>query len=68
MFLLSIAAVVLMMANGGLALAQQGGNGQGGNGQGGTHVAPEINPGVIGGAMALLAGGVLILRARRRPA
>jgi hypothetical protein len=42
----------------------QGSNGQGGNYQGGG--APEIDPGLLGGAVALLAGGLLILRERRR--
>ena len=34
------------------------------NGQGGG--APEIDPGLLGGAVTLLAGGLLILRERRR--
>ena len=41
-------------------------NGQGQNGQGGSSSAPEIDPGLLGGAVALLAGGLLILRERRR--
>jgi Spy/CpxP family protein refolding chaperone len=45
----------------------QGQNGQGQNGQGGSGwAAPEIDPGLLGGAVALLAGGLLILRERRR--
>jgi hypothetical protein len=39
-------------------------NGQGQNTQGGG--APEIDPGLLGGAVTLLAGGLLILRERRR--
>jgi Spy/CpxP family protein refolding chaperone len=41
----------------------QDGNSQG-NSQGGS--APEIDPGLLGGAVTLLAGGLLILRERRR--
>jgi hypothetical protein len=37
---------------------------QDGNSQGGS--APEIDPGLLGGAVTLLAGGLLILRERRR--
>ena len=32
----------------------------------GIAVVPEINPGTVTGALGLLTGGVLILRARRR--
>jgi hypothetical protein len=41
-------------------------NDQGQNDQGGGARAPEIDPGLLGGAVALLAGGLLILRERRR--
>ena len=39
-------------------------NGMGSNGRGSG--APEIDAGLLGGAVALLAGGLLILRERRR--
>jgi hypothetical protein len=43
------------------------GNGQGGDGQGqNTQGVPEIDPGLLGGVVTLLAGGLLILRERRR--
>jgi hypothetical protein len=40
-------------------------DGQGQDTQGGSR-APEIDPGLLGGAVTLLAGGLLILRERRR--
>jgi len=42
---------------------------QGDEDQPGSHPvggAPEIDPGLLGGAVALVAGGLLILRERRR--
>ena len=39
---------------------------QGGNWSHSSSGAPEIDPGLLGGAVALLAGGLLILRERRR--
>jgi len=43
---------------------------QGDEDQDGSHHpvggAPEIDPGLLGGAVALVAGGLLILRERRR--
>ncbi len=39
-------------------------NSQGENNQGGG--APEIDPGLLGGVVTLVAGGLLILRERRR--
>ena len=50
----------------GLALGKNGqgqnGNGQNGNGQ---NQAPEINPSLAAGALALLAGGILIIRRKK---
>ena len=49
----------------GLALGQnQNGQGQNGNSQG-QNKAPEINPSLAAGALALLAGGILIIRRKR---
>jgi len=60
---LSLIAAGALPAFAGNDQGNQNQNGQGGNGQGG---APEIDPGLLGGAVALLAGGLLILRERRR--
>jgi hypothetical protein len=46
----------------------QGGNSQGGNGSGwGGWAAPELDPGLGTGALALLVGGLMLLEERRRP-
>ena len=57
---LSLIAAGALPAFAGNDQGNQNQNGQGGNG------APEIDPGLLGGAVALLAGGLLILRERRR--
>ena len=44
------------------AIPASAGNGHENDGNG----APEIEPGLLGGAVTLLAGGLLILRDRRR--
>jgi hypothetical protein len=44
------------------AISVSAGNGHENDGNG----APEIDPGLLGGAVTLLAGGLLILRGRRR--
>jgi hypothetical protein len=52
----------------GLALGQNNGNNQGGNNNnqgGGRHTAPEINPGQAISALALLSGGLLIVRRKK---
>jgi hypothetical protein len=41
-------------------------DGQGGKWSRPVGGAPEIDPGLLGGAVALLAGGLVILRERRR--
>jgi len=64
--LLAVSALSLSLIAAG-ALPASADNSQGNenqNGQGGG--APEIDPGLLGGAVALLAGGLLILRERRR--
>ena len=43
----------------------QGSNSQGSNSQGTATPAPEINPGVWGSSLVLLAAGILIVRRRR---
>jgi len=58
--ILSLPLIVAMPAGAG---NDQGNQNPGGNGQG---AAPEIDPGLLGGAVTLLAGGLLILRERRR--
>ena len=59
---IAILSLPLIAAMPALADNSQGNENQ--NGQGGG--APEIDPGLLGGAVTLLAGGLLILRERRR--
>ena len=59
---ISILSLPLIAAMPAIADNSQGNENQ--NGQGGG--APEIDPGLLGGAVTLLAGGLLILRERRR--
>jgi len=59
---ISILSLPLIAAMPAFADNSQGNENQ--NGQGGG--APEIDPGLLGGAVTLLAGGLLILRERRR--
>jgi len=61
---IAIFSLPLIVAMPVLAGNNQDGDSQGGNSQGGG--APEIDPGLLGGAVTLLAGGLLILRERRR--
>jgi len=69
-FALPLIAVGALPASAGNGQGNQGNqdngnqNSQGQNTQGGG--APEIDPGLLGGAVTLLAGGLLILRERRR--
>jgi hypothetical protein len=44
----------------------QNGNGQNGQGQNGNNKAPEIDPGSAAIALALLSGGLLVIRGRRK--
>jgi hypothetical protein len=69
---------LLLLATSGLVLGQngqeqngQGQNDQGQNGQNGQNGhngagAPEIDPGSAVGALALLSGGILVIRGRRK--
>ena len=59
---ISILSLPLIAAMPAIADNSQGNENQ--NGQGGG--APEIDPGLLVGAVTLLAGGLLILRERRR--
>ena len=64
--LLSLSLLAVGMT--GLALGQngQGQNGQGQNGQGQNgHKAPEIDPSQAASALALLSGGILIVRRKK---
>ena len=58
--LLAVAALSLPLIAGPLPASANNGHENDGPG------APEIDPGLLGGAVALLAGGLLILRERRR--
>jgi hypothetical protein len=59
--LLAVAALSLAVIGAG-AIPASANNGHENDGTG----APEIDPGLLGGAVTLLAGGLLILRERRR--
>ena len=65
-----VMALVIGLASVGRAQNQDGngGNGgsQGGNNQGQLSQAPEIDPSVATAGLALLAGGLLVLRGKRR--
>jgi len=64
---ISILSLPLIAAMPALAGNNQDGDSQGGDGGRSWGVgAPEIDPGLLGGAVTLLAGGLLILRERRR--
>jgi len=63
-FSLPLVAAMPVLAGNNQDGDSQGGDGQGGRSWGGG--APEIDPGLLGGAVTLLAGGLLILRERRR--
>jgi hypothetical protein len=59
--LLAVAVLSLpLIAAGAIPASANNGHENDGNG------APEIDPGLLGGAVTLLAGGLLILRERRR--
>jgi hypothetical protein len=60
--ILSLPLIAAMPALADNSQGNENQNGQGGQGGG----APEIDPGLLGGAVTLLAGGLLILRDRRR--
>jgi hypothetical protein len=70
--LLAVSAISLVIAAGTIpAFADDSQGNEDQDGQGGHHWtlgggAPEIDPGLLGGAVTLLAGGLLILRERRR--
>ena len=59
--LLAVSVLSLTMIGTG-ALPASANNGHENDGNG----APEIDPGLLGGAVTLIAGGLLILRERRR--
>jgi hypothetical protein len=61
--LISVGAIPASAGNGN---NEGNGNNNNGNHDNERRAAPEIDPGLLGGAVALLAGGVLILRERRR--
>jgi len=64
------AALFIVLAVPAVSRAQDGqgqdGQGQDGQGQDQGHRAPQFDMGTAGAALALLAGGFLVLKARRR--
>ena len=64
---IALLASALVAGSARIAPAWFGQDNQGGEEEGnGNPAAPEIDPGVLGGGLAVLASGLLILRDRRR--